>query len=268
MTTYSVTHHHYPYNVFEKHFHTESTSQLSYGIIILNHARDSLDKLLTKPLWKNAKIRGCADGGANMLKDFTFKLVNADEKNHFIPDYISGDMDSITSTTKNYYAKYNVQLIHTPDQNATDFTKCIQIMLERSSLDVIYIFSTFGGRFDQAMSIIHTLYLFPTIELYLVTDEDITFVLRPGYNHIHIKSPLRGEYCSLLPIAGPVTSVSTKGLKWNLDGNTTLDFHTLVSSSNAYDEELLKSDVADHVEVCTEKDLVWSMTYNVNLICA
>ncbi|CAF1522478.1 unnamed protein product, partial [Didymodactylos carnosus] len=89
----------------------------------------------------------------------------------------------------------------------------------------------------------------------------ITFLLKPGHNHIHIKSSLRGDYCSLLPIAES-TNVITNGLKWNLNNDTELNFHSLISSSNTYDENLLKSDIIDYVHIYTEKYLVWSMTYN------
>ena len=123
------------------------------------------------------------------------------------------------------------------------------------TLQHIYVFCTFAGRFDQAISIIHTLYLYPNLNIFLISDRDVTFLLKPGLNRIHqIRLPVCGKYCSLIPFDGPL-QVITNGLQWNLNKQMELNFNTLISTSNAYNEPR-----NDAVTISTPKPLIWSMT--------
>ncbi|CAF1033820.1 unnamed protein product [Adineta ricciae] len=249
-----LRHDHKPYDFFEPN------RSLNYGIMILNYSMASLRNMLTKEIWDNAIIRGCADGGANMLKSY------ADEKNeNFLPDYISGDFDSIDSNVYEYYQSISsVDLIKTQDQNATDFTKCVRVMMgKQSALNHLLVFCSLGGRFDHTTGIIHSLYAlnqtYPTLQIYVITECDITFLLHANrLNRISIQSKYNGKICSLLPF-GQTAHVRTEGLKWNLNPTQELSFTKLVSSSNSYE-----SDEITHVDVCTDSDIIWTMTYTCN----
>jgi thiamine pyrophosphokinase len=246
-----LRHDYKPYSFFE------SNDPFDYGIIILNYSLASLRNLLSREVWQKAVIRGCADGGSNMLKTYS------DENNEtLVPDYISGDFDSIEPKTSDYYrAISTVDFIETHDQNATDFTKCVRVMMDRKpTLNNLLVFCSLGGRFDHTTGIIHSLYIlnanYPDLQIYLLTDCDITFLLHAQrLNRIHIQSRYNGTYCSLLPF-GQLAHVQTEGLKWNLNPTQELSFTKLVSSSNSY-----QSVNTAYVDVHTDNDIIWTMTY-------
>jgi thiamine pyrophosphokinase len=246
-----LRHDYKPYSFFE------SNISLNYGIIILNYSLDSLRSLLTKEIWDKASIRACADGGSNMLK------IYSDEINeNFLPNYISGDFDSIDEKTYNYYKSISkIEFIKTQDQNATDFTKSVRVMMEKNSdLNNLLVFCSLGGRFDHTTGIIHSLYVlndnYPNLQIYLITEHDITFLLHSNkLNRIHIQSKYNGNICSLLPF-GQTAHVQTEGLKWNLNKTQELSFTKLVSSSNTYETK-----TTSYVDVYTDNDIIWTMTY-------
>ncbi|CAF2055470.1 unnamed protein product [Rotaria magnacalcarata] len=247
---------HYPLNIFNRN---ARDSPAAYGLIVLNYSKSSIDKWLTESIWSGARIRACADGGSNELHQFTLDKTET-RLGHFTPNFIIGDLDSVKPETRQFYEqKFNVPFIEMKDQDTTDFTKCLeefQKKMDAEPLEHIYVFCTFAGRFDQAMSIIHTLYLYPKLNIFLVSDQDVTFLLKPGLNRIHgIQSPMCGTYCGLIPFAGPVKAL-TNGLQWNLDEKMELNYNTLISTSNAYSEPK-----NEFVTVNTPESLVWSMTF-------
>lgn len=139
------------------------------------------------------------------------------------PDLITGDFDSITEETKEFFNNSNItHYIHTPDQNETDFTKAVQIVkpiLEQEHIQDIIVFHDTSGRFDQIMANINTLYKYEQafFNIHLLSGNSLTWLLKPGKHSITIPIELVEEqrWCSLIPI-GQEANVTTKGLKWNL----------------------------------------------------
>lgn len=92
------------------------------------------------------------DGGTNNLpRDPKFK-----------PDIITGDLDSIDQEAVHFFQKLGSRIIPTPDQDQTDFTKAVQIVLDEKDLNVEYVLalSSISGRPDHSLSNFHTLFLF------------------------------------------------------------------------------------------------------------
>ena len=105
------------------------------------------------------------DGGAKYLT-----------ASHKIPDILSGDFDSVSKDVLEMFRKKGTQIIETPDQNDTDFTKAVQIVLDSNQKSnklnsnvsindsqhriesIITIWSSMG-RIDQVLSNINTLYM-------------------------------------------------------------------------------------------------------------
>ncbi|KAK2802653.1 hypothetical protein FQN50_007261 [Emmonsiellopsis sp. PD_5] len=234
-----------------------------FAILVLNHP---INENAYKILKKHASFTICADGGANRFYKLMEQWGKADVE---LPNAIVGDLDSITPSVKKHYEDLHVPIIHDPDQETTDFTKCLHYLRTHADeiissspspstqkgqpLDIL-VLGGLGGRVDQALSQIHHLCLAatpppnhqtqtqthtpsspssPLGTLYLISAENITFILRPGTNHIHTPggshmnlpaalrpppfdswSPL-AQNIGIMPIAGPAV-ISTSGLEWDV----------------------------------------------------
>lgn len=235
-------------------------------MLILNLPIHDPSRLVT--VWSKASGHVCADGGANRL----YHALSDDEREHYIPDAISGDFDSLEDEVREYYQSRGVDIRHDPDQYSTDFGKCMKYIAERDELAVVrdqrsiprqpmsvVVLGGFGGRVDQSFHSIQALYYnhneerlepFTGIrELYLVSEESITFLLEPGKNLIATPQHLVGPTCGIIPVGGPAT-IRTAGFEWNLEDAETR-FGGMVSTSNHIK--------ADSVFVQTDEPIVFTM---------
>ncbi|KAI8493547.1 cAMP-dependent protein kinase subunit [Branchiostoma belcheri] len=227
------------------------------ALIVLNQPQ-SLDVLAV--LWTKAVLKAVTDGGVNRLYDAT-----RNNPESWIPDLITGDFDSASSENLQYYKDKGSEVICTPDQDHTDFTKCLQLVVQRiqeRNIQVDYIVSVgaFGGRMDQVMANINTLYearSLTSIPVFLLDEVSMAFLLSPGKTVLHVQTGGEGEWCGLVPVGGTCPHVTTTGLKWNLNDQS-LKFGELISTSNTFDQS-----AAGLVTVETNDPLLWTMGVNV-----
>ncbi|GJJ76994.1 thiamine pyrophosphokinase [Entomortierella parvispora] len=258
---------------YKRKYVSEETGQGHFALIILNQPI-LLRRDLFENVWRNAKYRFCADGGANRLYD----LHSTDEERaQFLPDYIRGDFDSLRDSVKEYYESKGVPAQRDTCEYSTDFMKCVQLVRARDpspsttstptsipsaateaagqeqrqkeNLGVVALGGT-GGRFDQSMSSIHHLYILNRERhACLVSDESIVVVLGPGKHGITCNLEIEGPTCGIIPVGSSVAHLTTSGLKWDVE-NWKTSFGTQISTSNAL--------VGSEVTIQTDAPVVWT----------
>lgn len=224
-----------------------------YGIIVLNQP---LNKNALNAIIQNATLLVCADAGADRLMNYD----RDDRFCHRLPDAVVGDLDSVTDEAVAYYRSRSVEIAHRPDQYSTDFTKCLKWMRQRfdrqsgdqSRLDVLVI-GGLGGRVDQGFSQIHHLYMVANMpellrgDIYLFSEQSLTFLLHEGINEIHVGRDVFDESCGVLPVAGR-TIISMTGFEWDVHHWPT-EFGGQLSTSQHLKADLVK------IEVCGPRPL-------------
>jgi len=154
------------------------------------------------------------------------------------------------------YGSKGSTIIHTPDQDYTDFTKCISTILgiardKGEQFDYIVAAVNNTGRFDHIMANINTLYIAKTdVPIYLLSKGSLTWLLKAGSHKISIEETVMTLTCGLIPMGDPCEHVTTTGLQWNLNDQA-LKFGSLISTSNTYAEKT--------VTISTDKPLLWTM---------
>lgn len=139
-----------------------------------------------------------------------------------MPVAVIGDMDSISDAARAQIPAE--RLHHIPEQNSTDFAKCLRSIEAPAILAVGFA----GGRLDHQLAACTTLVNFPDQVVILLTQEDVCF-LAPLKLRLDLAA---GTRVSLYPM-GPVKGRST-GLTYPIDG-LTLSPATRVGTSNKAD---------------------------------
>lgn len=182
-----------------------------HALIICNGEMPS-QKLLA-PLLKKKPFIICADGGANKARAF-----------NILPDFIIGDLDSITQKTRYYFS--SVPIVHNSDQNSTDLEKALDHLLVNSFSSATIIGAT-GDRPDHTMSNFSILMKYHRKLSLQFFDERCTAEI--AHKKIRFKAEI-GQQISVLPM-GRCTGIITQGLKFPLK-NETLELGVREGTSN------------------------------------
>lgn len=222
---------------------------------------------------KSASIRICVDGGANRLLEAA--SAHADPL-QYTPNILVGDFDSLTTSTKDFYAKLNVDIFHDPDQYSTDYMKafkhvpvdymvsrCVSAENHPLKTHQAVTFGGLSGRLDQT---VHTLSYTRSEQkkrdkaVYIVSENNIAWSMCPGTHHVRADIDKFGECCGILPIATKWAKVSTKGLEWDLGGPglEVTGFDGMISSSNHLNKDV--------VEVSTDEFIYFNVEIRDSLL--
>jgi thiamine pyrophosphokinase len=233
-----------------------SSLSARYALIAVNQPCDAF----FPALWHHATVRVCCDGGANQVYDTLEEKVRSTE----LPSVIVGDLDSLRDDVRNYYTKLGVPVIKDDNQDNTDLDKALLWLHKhvtsekKTELDTVLVYPVFGGRFDQQMNSLNA--LAENIEhgrfrrLVLLSKGNSIELLGPGRHIIHCHAILeaaKDAYCGLIPLMGPVRTVTSTGLKWNLDASP-MRLGGLISTSNRITNGT--------VTVNTSEPIIWTIT--------
>jgi thiamine pyrophosphokinase len=145
---------------------------------------------------------------ANFFQQWTLPVIAADGAVNDLlckkirPIAVVGDLDSA-----NLEAIDTIPIVHKPDQNHSDFTKCLNYMKEEDLLPTIVVGMN-GGYIDH---ILNNINLFLNTDSIFYAAPVVGYVLQKGSRHFTLPSDTK---LSLLGI--PQATLSTKGLKWEL----------------------------------------------------
>ncbi len=167
----------------------------------------------------------CADGGANSAK-----------KIGVTPNYIIGDLDSISASTLKYFNKKS-KIIKYSRQTDTDVEKSLKFAIAKN-IDEVVLLGVTGDRLDHTICNLGILIkYFNQIKIYLVSEK--SFLISVD-NSIYIKSKV-GETISLYAF-NKKTKITSVGLKYKLI-NASLPFGIKESTSNVATRNEIKLSV-------------------------
>lgn len=156
----------------------------------------------------------CADGGANSAR-----------KLNLLPNFIIGDLDSISKENLKYYSKITTVLKY-QRQNDTDVEKCLKFAIKNKFTQAVLLGVT-GDRLDHTICNLGIVIKFiKQIKILIAAEKSL---LMPVNKTITFSSR-RGETISLYAFSGK-TKITSDGLKYKLN-KTALPFGVRESTSN------------------------------------
>ena len=171
----------------------------------------------------------CADGGANSAK-----------KIGIIPDFIIGDLDSISLSTLKFF-KDKSTIIQIKRQNDTDVEKCLKFAIKKGFKEAILLGVT-GDRLDHTICNLGiVIKFFNRIKIYLTAESSF---LTPINNDTIIKSKI-GETISIYAF-DKNTRITSIGLKYHLN-KAALPFGVRESTSNVSISDKVKLKVSSGI---------------------
>jgi thiamine pyrophosphokinase len=127
-------------------------------------------------------------------------------ENKIVPDFVCGDLDSSEEIPK------NIDVIHTPNQDFTDFDKALQILFDKGFTN-IDVFGASGKEQDHFLGNLHTAIHWKDKLSLTFFDNHSRYFLADKSTEI---ANCKDKIISLVPFP-KVTSITTKGLQYALN---------------------------------------------------
>lgn len=148
----------------------------------------------------------------------------------FSPDMIVGDLDSAPPEVLEQYHE-TLRLTVPRDKDQTDLEIALEA-IQPATRDQVVLIGAFGGRVDHLLGNLYLLTRYPKRVRAVSRREEIWSIDDQESLTVSV-----GQELSLLPLGGPVIGVTTRGLKWELNGKT-LDKSFLGISNICVQEEV------------------------------
>ncbi len=179
-------------------------------------------------------------------------------------DGVIGVLDSLQDHVREYFTATGqpTEVILSSDQDSTDFGKAVDhVRALQPGIDIVAV-GGLGGRVDQGLSQLHQLHLFQPGRdyaggrMYLVSPENLTFLLKPGSHRIWPRTPpgqpaLFGRHVGIVPLCGP-SVISTNGLEWDV-----AQWKTRIGGAVSTSNRLLPDTTV--IEVDTDTDVLLTL---------
>lgn len=150
------------------------------------------------------------------------------EQNNITPNFISGDFDSVENIPE------KIEIIHTPNQDFTDFDKILQILSDRNYTE-IHVYGASGQEQDHFLGNLHTALQWKE-KLNLTFFDNYGFYFLADKTTVLIES--NGKIVSLIPFP-KATGIITKGLQYPLNDEE-LAFGGRIGTRNMAVEDKIK----------------------------
>lgn len=128
------------------------------------------------------------------------------------PNLVIGDMDSLKDSTLLNKLPLDKILKYPKDKDFTDSELALNYLHEKG-YDEIYLIGGGGGRFDHIIAL-YSLFSREISPLLWITKEEKIFLVKDNFS-IKIK---KNSVVSFFPVGKKNCKMTTRGLKWELDG--------------------------------------------------
>jgi thiamine pyrophosphokinase len=184
------------------------------------------DPEIIRPLILSHSSIIAVDGGLVHCKNLRIK-----------PDLIVGDFDSCPCQLLQNYQDVQKKALF-KDKDETD----LEVAIQEAGGKHITLFAAWGRRIDHSLTNALLLIRYPGIKL--ETEREIVFAIEKT-THLNVEM---GQTLSLIPINGPVSGISTHGLKWELK-DAKLD-QNFIGISNICIKEKIEISIKSNLLLC------------------
>ena len=173
----------------------------TYDVLILADGlfpqKEEIQKLIIE-----SSVVVCCDGAAQKLLAFGR-----------MPDYVVGDLDSVTPELKKQYPE---RMVHRPDQNSNDLTKSVEFCISKGLRNIVIVGAT-GLREDHTLANISLLHHYTPLADNVVMVSDFG-IFTPISNSTVFLS-YKGQQVSIFSLSTDC-AISTVGLKYLIENRS------------------------------------------------